>query len=52
MSWNNDEDKDGQAGQFVSFILYPLNGLQLYKEMEISVNLYTVSLFRNTVTSN
>lgn len=23
LSWNNDEDKDGQAGQFVSFILYP-----------------------------
>lgn len=30
----------------------PLNGLQLYKEMEISVNLYTVFFFRNTVTSN
>lgn len=42
---------DKQGNLWVLFSI-PLNGLQLYKEMEVSVNLYIVSLFRNTVTSN
>lgn len=42
-------DKQGNLWVLSSI---PFNGLQLYKEMEISVNLYTVSFFRNTVASN
>lgn len=42
-------DKQGNL-----WVLFPilLNGLQLYKETEVSVNLYTAFLWRNTVASN